>query len=301
MEATFDEDTTLIGNGNETDNNSKGTKGWQKVAIGGVTGIVLGSGSTLLMGMERTDNGDLPIDESKDNTQAESGAPSWAVGDIDIANSVNDDMKFGEAFATARAEVGPGGAFEWHGNVYATYNADEWNSMSAQDKAQFNDHFSWNHGHHSANHASHTNSYADNNSQNQENELEVVTAEQNAESHYIAQTESHTNSPETIDVVAYDSEVEVIGVMHDEETGSIVAGLNVYGQEAIIVDFDGDLTFDVLATDTNNNGILENNEVVDIQGAGITLDGLAGFMTPGSDILTSIDTPDITPDPFFDV
>ena len=300
MDANFDEETTLIGGENKTESSAKEIKGWQKVAIGGVTGIVLGSGSTLLMGMNRTDGNEVPGEESKDiSATSASGKPSWAVGELDIATSVNDDMKFGEAFAAARVEVGPGGAFEWHGNVYATYNADEWNSMSAQDKAQFNDHFSWNHAHHSNAHSA--NSYADNHSTVQENDLEVVTAETSTQDTYASHTDSYAHQPDAIDVVAFDSEVEVIGVMQDEDTGSIVAGLNVGGQEAIIVDFDGDLTFDVLATDINNNGVLDNNEVVDIQGAGITLDSVAGLMLPGSDILTSTDTPDITSDPFFDV
>lgn len=303
MEATFDEDTTLMRDENKAESTEMETKGWQKVAIGGVTGIVLGSGSTLLMGMNRTDGNELPGDESKDiSATSESGKPSWAVGDIDVATSVNDDMKFGEAFAVARAEVGPGGAFEWHGNVYATYNADEWNSMSAQDKAQFNDHFSWNHGHTASHH--NTTNYADNHS-SPESELEVVSAETSADNTLTAQADTYASEAETIDVVAFDSEVEVLGVMQDEDTGSVVAGVSVYGQEAILVDFDGDLTFDVMATDINNNGTLENSEVVDIQGAGITLDGLAGHMMgdilSSGDILTSSGSIDMMPDNFFDI
>ena len=46
-------------------------------------------------------------------------------------------MTFAEAFQSARAQVGPGGVFEWHGGVYGTYTADEWNAMSAEDKAAF--------------------------------------------------------------------------------------------------------------------------------------------------------------------
>ncbi len=39
--------------------------------------------------------------------------------------TVNDNMSFAEAFAAARAELGPGGVFEWHGQLYGTFYATE--------------------------------------------------------------------------------------------------------------------------------------------------------------------------------
>ena len=59
------------------------------------------------------------------------------VGATRIAHNVSDDMSFGEAFAHARAEVGPGGIFEWRGNTYGTYYVDEWNSMTPADKDEY--------------------------------------------------------------------------------------------------------------------------------------------------------------------
>ncbi len=59
------------------------------------------------------------------------------VQEVSFANDVNDDMSFNEAFAAARAEVGAGGAFEWRGNIYGTYYADEWNNMSDDEKDAF--------------------------------------------------------------------------------------------------------------------------------------------------------------------
>lgn len=41
MEATFDEETTLIGGENKTESTDKEIKGWKKVAIGGVSAIYL--------------------------------------------------------------------------------------------------------------------------------------------------------------------------------------------------------------------------------------------------------------------
>ena len=50
---------------------------------------------------------------------------------------INDDMSFAEAFAQARAELGPGGAFEWRGGVFGTYLREEWNSMSHSEQQEF--------------------------------------------------------------------------------------------------------------------------------------------------------------------
>lgn len=63
---------------------------------------------------------------------------------IHVAHVHHHDISFGDAFAMARAEVGPGGVFEWHGNVYSTYTAEEWNSLTPQERTDFNNHFAWN-------------------------------------------------------------------------------------------------------------------------------------------------------------
>ena len=57
--------------------------------------------------------------------------------DMDVATGVDDSMSFGQAFAAARHEVGPGGLFVWHGNTYGTYYGNEWNAMSPDDRAQY--------------------------------------------------------------------------------------------------------------------------------------------------------------------
>ena len=56
---------------------------------------------------------------------------------VPVATAVNDDMSFNEAFAAARAEVGAGGIFEWHGNTYNTYYAEEWEAMSPEERNNF--------------------------------------------------------------------------------------------------------------------------------------------------------------------
>jgi hypothetical protein len=56
---------------------------------------------------------------------------------VPVATGVSDDMSFSQAFAAARAEVGPGGVFEWHGKYYGTYYADEWAGFSDEYKREF--------------------------------------------------------------------------------------------------------------------------------------------------------------------
>lgn len=57
--------------------------------------------------------------------------------DAGVATGVDDDMSFSEAFAEARAELGPGGVFEWHGRLYNTYYANEWNAMTPEQRGGF--------------------------------------------------------------------------------------------------------------------------------------------------------------------
>lgn len=48
-----------------------------------------------------------------------------------------DSMNFKDAFEAARAEMGPGHVFTWHGNVYTTYTAAEWNAKTHQEQEEF--------------------------------------------------------------------------------------------------------------------------------------------------------------------
>ena len=111
-------------------NESKQEDGaWKHVTLGGVSGILMGAGlvyagQTLAEGP----SGENASDGLADNQPAEGG--------VNVAQPHND-LSFGEAFAAARAEVGPGGVFHWHGGIYNTYTADEWNAMSHEQKQEF--------------------------------------------------------------------------------------------------------------------------------------------------------------------
>jgi len=56
---------------------------------------------------------------------------------IDIAGGINDNLTFEDAYNAAREEVGPGGIFSWHGEVYNTYTVEEWRGLSLAQRQEF--------------------------------------------------------------------------------------------------------------------------------------------------------------------
>ena len=139
--ATNEATTFTDGNiqtGREKKNDQQQEMGWQSVTIGGVTGILMGAGAMYAL----DSYGNAPVaEEAANNNGAGSDGKAEvhshaASNGLQVAE-VDQNLTFGEAFAAARTAVGPGGVFHWHGNIYNTYTADEWNSMSAGDRAQF--------------------------------------------------------------------------------------------------------------------------------------------------------------------
>ena len=104
----------------------KASRLWKNVLVGGVPAILMGAGVAALAHDQGEEN---PIDEPISQ-------PEEPIV-IRQAFSVNDDMTYDEAFAAARAEVGAGGAFCWHGHVYGTHlsREPEWLAMSEAERA----------------------------------------------------------------------------------------------------------------------------------------------------------------------
>lgn len=239
-------------------------------AVAGITGLGLGAAGTVVIGnitnaYDRIQN---EIPEQAQEEIIEQTKPVWAVDDISVATGINDEMSFGEAFASARAEIGPGGAFVWHGTVYGTYTADEWNNMSISERSEYNDHFSWNHVNPS------TGNVANKEPIVPTNDIEVVSVQNNGDEAIISNLQP---------------EIEVLGVVHDHTTGSNIGGITVDGQEVFLIDVDGDLEFDIVASDMNHNNIVDPGEVADIHGQGLTVEHLGGFTDPNDAIQASDD------------
>lgn len=123
---------------NDSADQKKSDNVWKTVTIGGIAGIMLGAGGTVLANNIALTDGEQGDDETgESNTNTTASSSHAAHHDIHMATGVNDDMSFSEAFAAARQEVGAGGAFVWHGQIYGTYYGNEWNAMSEQEHQQF--------------------------------------------------------------------------------------------------------------------------------------------------------------------
>ena len=253
------------------DNVAKGKKSiWKKVAVGAGSGILLGSVATLL-------SASAPLGHADGENAEEEGSethPEWTDGEVPVASSVSDDMSFSEAFTAARTEVGSGGVFEWHGNIYSTFTEDEWNGMTAEQIDEYGSHFSWHSDNSSTETASSTHSSTSSHSAHATDEVEVSEVTQ----------ASHTEEVAVVDV---DPEVEVLGVVHDEESGANIAGLAVDGQEVVLIDVNGDETFDVMGADVNGDQQLSQNEIVDISGQNLTVNDLGGISNPDGSLYAS--------------
>ena len=116
---------TIIEKKNQPVENNKQGQSWQAVTLGGVAGILMGAGA---MYAAKAHAEETPEVENPDENAAE--------GPVQEAH-VSDNLPFSEAFDAARAEVGPGGVFHWHGGIYNTYTAAEWDAMSDAEKDAF--------------------------------------------------------------------------------------------------------------------------------------------------------------------
>ena len=261
---------------NGTDNNN--IKASVKTVATAVTGAAIGSGFPFIIGKVKESIDELQTEKTA--TEESASSVEWADGNLSVATSVNDEMSFNEAFAAARSEVGAGGAFEWRGNVYGTYYAEEWNSMSPAEKADFNNHFSWNN--------------IDSSSVNATTHTEVTTNHDDIEIVSVdnAQTSPNAGHDSTVEVVSAEPEIEVLGVVHDMSTGSNIGGMSVDGQDVFLIDVDGDLEFDLMASDLNQNNVVDDGEVVDVHGQGMTVNDLGGI----SGITESMTGEDTLPD-----
>ena len=230
---------------------------WQSVLVGGVPGILIGAGGTI--GVEAIANSDSSEGQGEAAIQSEANVETST--EILEAHSVTDDMSFSEAFATARAEVGPGGAFVWHGQVYGTYRGDdpEWQEMSDEARTE-----------HSQEILSqvHAAPYTPT-----ENEPKIVPAPAPEDSSEIEDVNPVAETAED----ANDIDVHILGVGAVQAPDGSVAQVGVGtidDHAAVFADTDGDDVVDTVLIDANDNRYLDHDEIYDAADAGITMDDL---------------------------
>ena len=77
------------------------------------------------------------------------------------------------------------------------------------------------------------------------------------------------HNEDTISVVSYET------VTCEDGSQMDIAGVIVNGQETLVVDIDRDGIADAMVADMDNNGIITDNEVINIEEAGIRMEGLS--------------------------
>lgn len=232
---------------------------WKPVTIGGLTGILMGAGA--MYGVQAIASGSNDV-----TSGAEEG--------LKVA-TVDDSMSFSQAFEAARAQVGAGGVFTWHGNIFNTYTADEWKAMSNEDKQLF------------AEQVKPQISASDIDTQQlvahvaPEENVEVqhepsVTVEvedeplPDATLEYASdsQKESKLNGDLSWgDITSNDDDVRIIGFKDVEiGRGSSVAmqEIEVNGQRVAVIDVDKDGDPDLAMSDLNHNQQMDEGEVLDL-------------------------------------
>ena len=205
---------TLIEKKNQPVENSKPGKSWKAVSLGGVAGILMGAGAMYAAKAH--------ANEAQDTEIVEEGTAEGVVPEA----HVSDSQSFSEAFDAARAEVGPGGVFHWHGGIYNTYTADEWNAMSDDEKDAF--------------------------AQRVAPEVEAATVSTPTDAQPEAVVVHHVHHVVNDDVTP---------VSQDEDVHIVATG-EVEGHVAVALDVDGDSQADVVVIDANDNGDLDVNDVV---------------------------------------
>lgn len=219
---------------------------WKQVVISGVSGIALGAAGAIFSGYT-IHKPEEPEPEPDPTPSSDSGNSDLTPGvesasGISVANGVNDDMSFSDAFATARHEVGANGAFVWHGQVYSTCYAEEWNALSPEDQSAFSQ-----------------NALAAANGQPSPAHNNVTTDTDNS-----LLADNHNQHTDDNNV-----EVHVLGVEENVVTddGEVInVGIaQVEGHDALFIDTDADGTFDILAVDSNDDNDIDfANELFDV-------------------------------------
>lgn len=237
----------------------KSSKG--KVVAAAAGGFVAGAG----VGVASSVMASNIIEETpKVENQEEHPAPEPE--DVILANDEGirfahiEADNFDDAFNQAREQVGPGGAFEYNGEIYGTYYADEWNKMSNEERVEFqnrvNDVVP-------AHHTAHSHSMAAHNISGYN--LDVETPNNHAPEPTLA------HDAVMVAEEVPDNEIHILGVEAVQtEAGDImnVALLEHAGDQALLVDVDNDGYMDVIIHDDDYNGQIESNEIHVIPGVG---------------------------------
>ena len=257
---------------------------WKQVTLGGVSGILMGAG-LLYAGQAVAQNvnsegkpEETPEEKPEDVVAPEQGETSHTLENGLKVASVSDDLSFGEAFQQARAEVGPGGVFHWHGGIYNTYSANEWNAMSVVQKHDFAE-------------------------QVQPEVLpDELSTPTDADTHVVVvhHVYEHTPAPEVHQAADTSADIQVVDQQtaqsSDQDADVHIVGYGeVEGHVAVGLDTNNDGQADVAISDVDDSGNLSDPDViVDNNGNMATYGHIAN--DPDPNLIASMENPDVAPD-----
>lgn len=247
---TNDETTYQTQGKTENEKKKSVRSSWQKVTIAGVSGIMMGASAMHVDNAYATEepttsNENDPVTQHSTNHAAENG--------IRVAE-IDQNLSFGEAFAAARAEVGAGGVFHWHGRIYNTFTENEWESMSDAEHHHF------------------AQQVAPELQTNEISSENIHSSVQHHETHH-NQEEEVSQQPQVRQVSSgqeeeqNEPEVHFLGVEQVQTDGGQtinVGHMTISNEEVALVDMDNDMIFDVAVSDRNHNEQIDEGEVIDI-------------------------------------
>lgn len=254
----------------------KSCTSWRPVVIGGVSGIALGGvmAEAIAITSHKSCN-----EENGETALTEVDGFALVDNSIPVAQ-VSDTMSFSDAFNSAHGQVGPGGVFVWHGQVYSTFTEDEWNCMTYVERKEFGSHIHI--------------QYDESSLVSSQSTVQTPHIEENSSS--ILQQEEYNGAQEPQEALAQQSintigipvknenvidgvspvgpKVEVLSyeTVSNENGGQLdIAVVSVDGKEMGVYDINQDGTADLLAVDANNNQRIEDNEIHDISSEGLSM------------------------------
>ena len=208
---------TIIERKNQPVENKTQGQPWKAVSLGGVAGILMGAGAMYAAKAHANETSDVEI---VDENATEGTVPEA---------HVSDSQSFSEAFDAARAEVGPGGVFHWHGGIYNTYTAAEWEAMSDSEKDAFAQRVA------------------------PEVEASAVSTPTDAQPEVVVVHHVHH-------VVDVGASSEATPVAQNDDVRIVATG-EYEGHVAVALDVDGDNGADVVVIDVNDNKEFDANDV----------------------------------------
>ncbi len=224
-EETILDNRTMVGQTKSAGTSTNKAQAWKYVTLGGIPGILMGAGLMHADSVLATESDDSNEEEQPQENAVVENADSPQVA------TVSDHQSFGEAFTAARAAVGPGGVFEWHGGLYNTYTADEWNAMAPEQKHDFAE------------------------------QVRPITPVE----HIQVPTDAHTHVVVVHDMQPspdYSAENDVHQVTSSHDDVRIVSTAEYQGHAVVGLDLDGDNQADVAVIDVDDNYEVSDPDVV---------------------------------------